>query len=171
MLVTAACQDTAASQKQQRGEVSSVDQHPPLMATCTGARQVSVAAVLLVPSSNLGHSSAAGLLVHAWFMRQRCSCSASPTCDTPSTPCAQCCCSSNRVHLVLYGYACVRRLEQCHLGELLEFAPKDELSNILRLVCNMFRVKNALVSLFFDRSVYIIDGTGVFQVRQARGCA
>jgi hypothetical protein len=69
-------------------------------------------------------------------------------------PCSRCC-----------------RLEQCHLGELLEFAPKDELSNILRLVCNMFRVKNALVSLFFDRNVYIIDGTGVFQVRQARGHA
>jgi hypothetical protein len=51
------------------------------------------------------------------------------------------------------------------LGELLdEFAPRDELHNILSLVCNMFSVQNALVSLFFDRRVYIIDGTGVFAV-------
>ena len=56
------------------------------------------------------------------------------------------------------------RLEQSHLGELLDFAPKDELQNILALVCNMFSVKYALVSLFFDRRVYIIDGTGVFTV-------
>jgi hypothetical protein len=63
---------------------------------------------------------------------------------------------------------CCRMLCCCRLsvlGELLnEFAPRDELHNILSLVCNMFSVQNALVSLFFDRRVYIIDGTGVFSV-------
>lgn len=60
------------------------------------------------------------------------------------------------------------RLEDSHLGELVEFAPKDELQNILSLVCNMFQVENALVSLFFDRRVYIIDGTGAFAVSCAQ---
>lgn len=58
------------------------------------------------------------------------------------------------------------RLEQSHLSELLDFAPKEELQNILALVCNMFSVENALVSLFFDRRVYIIDGTGAFTVSE-----
>jgi hypothetical protein len=65
-------------------------------------------------------------------------------------------------------YVCCRMMCCCRLsvlGELLnEFAPRDELHNILSLVCNMFSVQNALVSLFFDRRVYIIDGTGVFSV-------
>jgi hypothetical protein len=36
------------------------------------------------------------------------------------------------------------RLRLSHLGELLEAAPREELQNILSLVCRMFGVKNAL---------------------------
>lgn len=87
---------------------------------------------------------------------QGCSC---PTAVLDScVPCAdvcfclcRCCC-------------CCCRIGESHLGELLEYAPRDELQSILALVCNMFHVNNALVALFFDRRVYIIDGTGAFAV-------
>lgn len=56
------------------------------------------------------------------------------------------------------------RLEQSHLSELVDFAPTGELQTIRTVVCSMFKCENALVSLFFDRRVFIIDGTGVFSV-------
>jgi hypothetical protein len=47
----------------------------------------------------------------------------------------------------------------------MDAAPRAELQSILQLLCSMFHTKNSLISLFADRRIYIINGTGIFQVR------
>lgn len=36
-------------------------------------------------------------------------------------------------------------------------------------MCSIFNTKNALISLAMDKRIYVIDGTGVFQVHGSRG--
>jgi hypothetical protein len=58
-----------------------------------------------------------------------------------------------------------RRLEVAEqISELLDAAPKKELENILSLVCSIFGVGNALIALFGDRRIYILNTIGGFKV-------
>jgi ferredoxin-like protein FixX len=59
---------------------------------------------------------------------------------------------------------CYSRLQVSQIPELLDAAPREELQSILQLLCSMFNTKNGLISLFADRRIYIINGTGMFQV-------
>jgi hypothetical protein len=49
------------------------------------------------------------------------------------------------------------------ISELLDAAPKKELENILSLVCSIFGVGNALIALFGDRRIYILNTIGGFK--------
>ncbi|WIA09457.1 hypothetical protein OEZ85_008858 [Tetradesmus obliquus] len=55
------------------------------------------------------------------------------------------------------------RLQVSQIPELLDAAPKEELQSILQLLCSMFHTQNALISLFADRRIYLVNCTGVFQ--------
>lgn len=55
------------------------------------------------------------------------------------------------------------RLQVSQIPQLLDVAPKEELQSILQLLCSMFHTQNALISLFADRRIYLINCTGVFQ--------
>jgi hypothetical protein len=60
---------------------------------------------------------------------------------------------------------CCCRLEVAEqISELLDAAPKKELENILSLVCSIFGVGNALIALFGDRRIYILNTIGGFKV-------
>jgi GAF domain-containing protein len=68
-----------------------------------------------------------------------------------------------------HGHATTTRLRVSSIGDMREVAPRvTELQNILQLVCTMFQVPSALISIFGDRSIHIITSTGAFQVRVGR---
>lgn len=50
------------------------------------------------------------------------------------------------------------------ITKYLDAAPKKELENILQLICNIFKVENALIALFGDRRIYILNTVGGFKV-------
>ena len=55
------------------------------------------------------------------------------------------------------------RLETIKALNILDAPPTKELENILNLVCNIFNTKNALIALFGDRRIFILDSVGAFQ--------
>jgi hypothetical protein len=55
------------------------------------------------------------------------------------------------------------RLETINSLSILDAPPTKELENILNLVCNIFNTKNALIALFGDRRIFILDSVGAFQ--------
>lgn len=70
----------------------------------------------------------------------------------------------------LLTYNAYSPLSSCRLAaadqvtKFLDAAPKKELENILHLVCNIFKVDNALIALFGDRRIYILNTVGGFKV-------
>lgn len=67
--------------------------------------------------------------------------------------------------MLFFVLSCYCRLQAAdQVTKYLDAAPKKELENILQLVCNIFKVDNALIALFGDRRIYIINTVGGFKV-------